>query len=95
MAYKLSLGRRGDIMGLAIAAIGVIVAISIGYLVLLQTKTTMGGLSGLSAADNASVQGFMGNMTNLYTLFAIVVLVLIAGIVIWVLRSFGGGSAVA
>jgi hypothetical protein len=90
MKMQYSIGKKGDVMGYAIAAIGVIVAISIGYLVLLQTKTTMGGLSGLTSEDNVSVQAFMGNMTNLYTLFAIVVLVLIAGIVIWVLRTFGG-----
>jgi hypothetical protein len=87
----LGLDTKGDLVGIAIGVIAMIIAVAIGYLVILYTKSTL-PTSLLSAADNASLQSFVSTLTSVYLFFTVVVLVAMAGIVILVLRGMGGGS---
>lgn len=91
MDLKKSLGKRGDLIGIAVGVIGTIVAVSIGYLVLLYTKSVLPG-DLLTSADNASLHSFVGTLTSVYLFFTVVILVMMAGIVILVLRSYGSGG---
>ena len=86
-----ALGKRGDIVGIAIGVIATIIVIGIGMLIVLYTKSVLPtGL--LATADNATLQAFLANLESVYQFFVVVVLVMMAGVIILVLRSFSGGG---
>jgi len=88
-----TLDNRADLVMIATGIIAVVVAVAIGYVVILYTKNTL-PTSMLSSADNASLQSFVSSLSNVYLFFTVVVLVAMAGIVIYVLRAYGGGGVV-
>ena len=90
---KLTLDNKDDLVMIATGIIAVVVAVAIGYVVILYTKTTL-PTSMLSSADNASLQSFVASLSNVFLFFTVVVLVAMAGIVIYVLRAYGGGGVV-
>lgn len=87
-----TLGKKGDLGAIAVGVVIFFMICSIGYLLMLYVRSTLGSLGTLTSEDNESLYEFVGQLLGLYTMFVLVGLVVMGGIAIYALRTFTGGG---